>query len=184
MVAPYLPTAVANHFVEQFANQSGGIEHMKLQKLVYCAYGWWLAVNGLQGNRLTTEGPEIWRHGPVFSSMYRTFRIFGRQPIFEPQSANPMLPPVNVDEDDNYTRNFIHWVWGRYGHLSGFELSDLTHRPGSPWYRTAMDRNFQVAPNTRIPDEYIHEEFSRLLNADRAQAQNNVQNSAESAIHA
>lgn len=175
MVAPYSPTAVANNFIEQFGG-FGGIEHMKLQKLVYCAYGWWLAVNGFNHVRLTTEGPEIWKHGPVFGSMYRTFRVFGRQPIIQPQSANPVLPPVNIDADDNYAREFVQWVWSRYGHLSGFELSDMTHRPNSPWHRTAMDHNFRVQYNTHIPDQYIYEEFSRLLNADRIQAAHNPVN--------
>jgi len=46
MPAPYSPIAIANNFVEQFGGVTG-IEHMKLQKLVYCSYGWMLALNGL-----------------------------------------------------------------------------------------------------------------------------------------
>lgn len=166
MPAPYSPTAIANNFIQQFGAQQG-IEHMKLQKLVYCAYGWWLAAQGMEAVRLTTEGPEIWKHGPVFESMYRTFRVFGRQPIREMKSANPLLPPMNVDIGDDEVRNVVIWIWGRYGHLSSFELSDLTHKQGTPWHRTAIDNGFQVQYNTAIPDQYIYEEFSRLLNADR-----------------
>ncbi|MCV2893386.1 Panacea domain-containing protein [Lentibacter sp. XHP0401] len=179
MPAPYSPLAIANNFLEQFGSR-GGIEHMKLQKLVYCSYGWWLAVNGLDGNRLTTEGPEIWKHGPVFDSLYHAFKIFGRKPIVTPQSSNPFGAPENVDADDEYTRNLVSWIWGRYGHLSGFALSDLTHKPGTPWHRVATDNKFKVAFNTEIPDQYIWEEFNELLNAaEIAASHQNVQHESD-----
>lgn len=38
----YTPVALANYFVKQFGADEG-ISHMKLQKLVYLAYGWWLS---------------------------------------------------------------------------------------------------------------------------------------------
>lgn len=170
MPVPYTPLAVANNFLEQFG-QTDGIEHMKLQKLVYCSYGWWLAVNGLDGTRLTTEGPEIWKHGPVFDSLYHALKVFGRKPITAPQSTNPFATPENVAPDDDHVRAFVRWVWSRYGHLSGFALSDMTHKPGTPWHRVASENNFSVAFNTEIPDEYICDEFTKLLNAAQIAAE-------------
>ena len=172
MAVPYSPTALANNFIEQFG-EAHGIEHMKLQKLVYCAYGWWLATNGIKGIRLTNDGPEIWEHGPVFSSLYQNFRVFGRSKVTVPQSGNPFNPPENIDADDKPVRNFIGWIWGRYGHLSGFALSDLTHKQGTPWHRVAVDNNFRVTFHTKIPDQYIFEEFSNLLNATKNLNQEN-----------
>ena len=164
MPIPYTPLAIANNFLEQFGKENG-IEHMKLQKLVYCSYGWWLAVHGLNNARLTTEGPEIWKHGPVFDSLYHALKVFGRKSITSPQSTNPFQEPENVDSDDEHVRALIGWIWGRYGHLSGFALSDMTHKPGTPWHRVASENNFSVAFNTEIPDQYIFEEFTELLNA-------------------
>jgi uncharacterized phage-associated protein len=163
MTVPYTPLAIANGFIEQFGTQSG-IEHMKLQKLVYCSYGWWLAGHGMDAVRLTDEGPEIWKHGPVFSSLYRVLRVFGSEPIRVPQSVTPFRDPDRVSDDDDEVQSIVTWIWGRYGHLSGFALSDLTHRPGTPWHRVASENNFRVAFNTEIPDQYIFEEFSRLMN--------------------
>jgi uncharacterized phage-associated protein len=51
-----------------------GAEHMKLQKLVYYAYGWWLLYHS---EPIMTEPPEVWRHGPVFSSMYHALKHHG-----------------------------------------------------------------------------------------------------------
>ena len=162
MAVPYNSVSIANNFIEQFGT-SNGIEHMKLQKLVYCAYGWWLASYGLDEVRLTNDSPEIWRHGPVFDDLYHTFKVFGRTPITEMKSLSPFTPAQNVDKDDENVRNLVRWVWGRYGHLSGFALSDLTHKVGTPWHRVALENNFSVQFSTEIPDEYIFEEFSGFL---------------------
>ncbi|WEF24630.1 type II toxin-antitoxin system antitoxin SocA domain-containing protein [Paracoccus sp. S3-43] len=161
MPVPFTPLAVANAFITEYA-KGVGIEHMKLQKLVYCSYGWWLQQYGLKGLRLTTEGPEIWRHGPVFSSLYKTLKVFGRAPILTPQSSGPFAAPDAID--DVNVESLIHWIWSRYGHMSSFALSDLTHKQGTPWYRVAMDHNFSVPFHTNIPDEYIFEEFTKLAN--------------------
>ena len=162
MAAPYLPLAIANTFIERFA-PAADIEHMKLQKLVYCAYGWWLATQGMNAPRLTTEGPQIWQHGPVFNSLYQTLKVYGRQSITSAQSQTPFQPPLTVNADDADAHTLINWVWARYGHLSGLALSDMTHKPGSPWYRMAQENGFRIARNTPINDQYIYDEFQGLI---------------------
>lgn len=175
MPAPYNPVAIANNFLEQFGSQDG-IEHMKLQKLVYCSYGWWLAAKGMNAPRLTTDGPQIWKHGPVFEDVYHVFKVFGRQGISETKSSNPFTEPENVDHDDTETRGLIGWIFERYGHLSSFDLSDMTHKPGTPWHRVAEENNFRVPFNTPIPDQYIYEEFTALMNGSKASADKLVGN--------
>lgn len=170
MPVPYNSVAIANRLLEAHGKDAG-IEHMKLQKLVYCAYGWWLAHAELEGRRLTSDGPEIWKHGPVFPDLYHAFKVFGRKPITQMQSTNPFAAPANVDANDEEIRPLITWIWGRYGHLSSFELSDMTHKQGTPWFRVAEERGFSVQMSTRIPDEYILEEFSGLMVKER-QSQN------------
>ncbi|MCB2053163.1 MAG: DUF4065 domain-containing protein [Geminicoccaceae bacterium] len=165
MPVPYEALAIANEFVDTSKN----VDHLKLQKLVYCAYGWWLATEGTPP-RLMNERPQVWQHGPVFASLYRTLKVFGRAPISEPQSSSPFLPPPRVDEDDDRVRQLLRWIWGRYGHLSSFALSELTHRAGTPWYRIAREHQFRVPLDTEIPDDYIYAEFSALMSghSDRA----------------
>ncbi|MFT5785192.1 MAG: putative phage-associated protein [Ascidiaceihabitans sp.] len=162
MPIPYNSVSIANNFLESYGADAG-IEHMKLQKLVYCAYGWWLAHAKLEGQRLTSDGPEIWKHGPVFPDLYHAFKVFGRKPIKQMQSTNPFSDPENVDANDLQVRPLVAWIWGRYGHLSSFDLSEMTHKQGTPWYRVAQERGFSVPMSTRIPDQYILEEFSSLM---------------------
>lgn len=155
MSVPYSSVAIANNFLEQFGAQ--GIEHMKLQKLVYYAYGWWLAEKNA---RLTTESPEIWQYGPVFNHLYHVFKNFGRQKIFQPYQTRPFDPPENVNPDDDEVRHFVRWIWTRYGGLSSFELSDMTHREGTPWQRVAQENNYCIGYHAHIPDDYIREFFA------------------------
>lgn len=171
MPTPYSSLAVANEFIALFG-QEKGIEHMKLQKLVYCAYGWWLSSHGLDYPRLTSKGPEIWKHGPVFDGLYQVLKVFGRKPICEPQSSEPFMEPERFSEKEGEEHVLIRWIWGRYGHLSSFALSDLTHQPGSPWHRIAVENDFRVAFSTEIPDDYIFEEFSTLMGGRRLDGQN------------
>lgn len=162
MVVSYTPLVVANEFIARHG-EPYGIEHMKLQKLVCCAYGWWLGHYGMDHARLTTEGPQIWKFGPVFPSLYHTLKLFGRREIDVPQTAMPFRQPDRVDSSDDGVISFLDWIWGHYGHLTSFALSDLTHKPGTSWHRVATENNFRVAQSTPIPDAYIHEEFSRII---------------------
>ena len=139
------------------------MEHMKLQKLIYFSYGWWLSREGLGGVRLTNEAPQIWKHGPVFNHLYHVLKVFGRQSIAEVQSKNPFESPDAVDNDDGDANRLIDWVWKRYGHLSGLALSEMTHAPGSAWHRFATEHDFRVVPNTPIPDKYVFDEFLSLM---------------------
>lgn len=162
MTVPYMPLTVANTFIE-LGKSKGGVEHMKLQKLVYYAYGWWLGCYGLNKKRLTNEGPQVWKHGPVFSSLYATLSNFGREPIKELQTIQPFVPANVVKTEDEKPYTLIKWIWGRYGHLDSYTLSDMTHEPDTSWYRTAMKHNFVVPYNLKIDDKYIYEEFTKLL---------------------
>ena len=76
MARPYTPLAFANEFI----GRSGGygVVHMKLQKLVYLCYGWWLVEHD---DSIMSDAPEVWRHGPVFSSLYDILKGQGHAPI-------------------------------------------------------------------------------------------------------
>jgi uncharacterized phage-associated protein len=167
MPIPYAPLAAANFFITEFGS-ARGIEHMKLQKLVYCAHGWWLTANEAA---FLNEKPQIWQYGPVFNSLYHVLKTFGSMPISAPQSDSPFAPPLTIDAADENVRNLLRWVWQRYGHLSSFALSDMTHRPGTAWSRVAAERNFSVPHGLEIPDAYIREEFIKMhaLNSDSSE---------------
>ncbi|WP_310030754.1 Panacea domain-containing protein [Caulobacter rhizosphaerae] len=135
---------------------------MKLQKLVYYAYGWWLAY---QPEPLLTEGPELWKHGPVFSSLYRTLASSRSAGIIEPQKAVPFSLPPTVPEADDQAIGLIDWIWGKYGQFGSFKLSDMTHAKGTPWQIEAEKNNYRVPMHHKIPDGLISDCFKKEAEA-------------------
>ena len=157
---PYKPVEIANTFLAKFSKEQNGISHMKLQKLVYCVHGWWLAY---YDDSLLSERPEVWKYGPVFPSLYREFKVYGTNPINEAVKPSPFddVAPVVKNTDDE-TQKLIEWVWKRYGHLSAMALSDMTHKEGTAWRKVAEERNFRVPMGLSLSDKDVQEEFVNL----------------------
>jgi uncharacterized phage-associated protein len=156
----YAPIDIANTFLDKFGKDRGGIDHMKLQKLVYCFHGWWLAY---KGTSKLAELPEVWQYGPVFPSMYHELKIYGIEPIVEPVKASPFDDEApKVPDNDKDCHKLIDWVWKRYGHLSGMALSDMTHKEGTAWRKVAEERQFRVPKGLSLDDKYVREEFENL----------------------
>jgi uncharacterized phage-associated protein len=158
MPAPYAPLAIANQFI--IKARDFGCEHMKLQKLVYISYGWWLAFN--PSKPLCNEKPQVWKHGPVFPSLYQILKSHGRSSIKHIQKAGPFSTSPVVDETDEKIHNLIDWVWDNYGVMDAFQLSDLTHQPNTPWEKVARNYGFRVPNDTPIPDEIIATHYKGL----------------------
>ncbi len=62
---------VANWFIERAAQEGEYLTQLKLQKLVYMAHGWNLA---LLGKPLISENIEAWKWGPVIRYAIPRFR--------------------------------------------------------------------------------------------------------------
>jgi len=167
-MSPYSAAAIANWFLDRAERDRVQLDPMKLQKLIYFAYGWYLA---LTGRPLITEHPEAWDYGPVIPSIYHEFKSFGRDPItrrmlkFESsgdQSSlrellNAKLVPVKIALEDSDTQNFLERIWEVYGGLTGVQLSNMTHAANGAWHRAREQARGRQGFD--IPDELIKEEF-------------------------
>ena len=135
---PYDTKAVANYLID-YAEQNGeSLSPMKLQKLVYFAHGWHLALTN--GEKLINEMIEAWDYGPVIPSLYNEFRKFGRHNITRKarhssfkgtrlMCEEPSLP----DEETGFAKELLKKIWEIYGGYTGIQLSNMTHVEGSPW---------------------------------------------------
>lgn len=112
--------AVADYFI-RFAHDVGDpITNLKLQKLLYFAQAWYLA---LHGERLIPADFQAWVHGPVCYPLYQRLRRYQWNPISESVQA-PDLPP----EVESHLREIME-VYGGY---SAWDLERLTHSE-QPW---------------------------------------------------
>jgi len=125
------------------------VSPMKLQKLLYLANGWHLAIFD---KPLVKEKVQAWKFGPVFPSLYRDFKRYGNQPI------DPFWEDYNYSiGQDQPVVDLLDAVLDKYGHLSAIQLSRLTHQEETPWSRT-----WDGTPDKSIPDELIAEHFRSL----------------------
>ncbi|MBK0009871.1 SocA family protein [Bacillus sp. S35] len=97
------------------------ITHLKLQKLVYYAQAWSMAI---YGERLIDSELEAWLHGPVSRELYSEYRDFGFQEI-------PPVDRLNFQINDQDS-DVLEGVWRLYGKYDGKYLETLTHQE-APW---------------------------------------------------
>ena len=154
--------AVANEFIDIAGK--GHLDPMKLQKLVYYAHGWHLA---LEGTALTKQSFEAWQFGPVIPDLYREFKIYGAGKVtafattfsdVTQRYIAPRLPECDVDEAAESAHSIIRDVWSIYGDYSAIKLSNDTHKDGTPWAKW-YDPNRQ---HVIIPDADIKAYFRSL----------------------
>ena len=162
----YPVKAVANAMLRIAEDHGAPLSPLKLQKLVYIAHGWHL---GLSGEPLVAdELPEAWQYGPVFPSLYREFKEYGRGSIKTKATDVEITDKFDfkivepeIDYDDSYTSQLLKKVWDEYGKYGAIALSDLTHKIGTPWEQTS--RTSGGIKNADIPNDLIREHYQKLI---------------------
>ena len=151
------PLAVANQMLDLAYVHCLPVSNLALQKLLYFSHGWLLAA---EARPLVRGGFQAWEHGPVSRAVYAAFRTSADRPI----NTRAMLVDFHTNEEKVATANFddvefmlMRDVLRAYGHLHPYELSRLTHEPGSPWYRVWTSET--VTPGMRIPDDWVRAHF-------------------------
>lgn len=156
---PHSPSIIANAFLH--AGQPRGIklDHLKLQKLVFFAHAWSLA---LHGQSVVDERPQAWTFGPVFDSIYQRLgdtkgRVTQLLKTFNPTSGQQegLIPSLN----DAPVWDMVNQVLERYGHFTAQEMSALGHEPGGPWEVA------RAMAQLHIPDETIVASYRHKLGA-------------------
>jgi uncharacterized phage-associated protein len=113
---------VADYIISFFYEYGDAITNLKLQKLMYYAQAWHLAIF----DKPLFEGDfEAWVHGPVHMETYQRFKGYRWDPITE-NIEKPKLPKETVD--------FLNEVLDVYGSFSAYQLELLTHEE-APWRR-------------------------------------------------
>ena len=130
-----MPTVfdVANYFLARNDPSEGDrITPLKLQKLVYYAQGYALA---LLGRPLFEESISAWRLGPVCSELYRHFKSFGNQPIDKVFGAAEEAHEALREAQKPFAReevNFLNDIFACYGGYTAITLSHKAHET-PPW---------------------------------------------------
>ncbi|HCU0430123.1 TPA: SocA family protein [Serratia marcescens] len=104
-----------------FAQEHGDVmTPLKLQKMVFYADAWFLAINN---EELVSETFQAWVHGPVSRELYSRFADYKWRPITE----DIQCPEFDVD-----VKNHLDEIYNVFGGFSAYELEQLTHQE-QPW---------------------------------------------------
>lgn len=166
---PYESIAVANGFIELAREAGKPVTVMQLLKLVYFAHGWHLALTDAE---LINEQVQAWKFGPVVPSVYHEFKESGSGPIqqlgtvldaeaFETSNTIRWAPPRLPN--DAKLAAFMRRIWDVYGSMSGYQLSNLTHQPGTPWDKAWNQMGGSRLKGTNIPPDNIRDYFKSRL---------------------
>lgn len=119
---PITAAQIACHFI-YLANETGSfISNLKLQKLVYYAQAWHLA---LYDKPLFEEDFEAWAPGPVIPALFDEYKSFQWKPI---------LKDVKQADFPEEVSEFLEEVSEVYFFRDAFELEMMVHRE-DPWIK-------------------------------------------------
>lgn len=135
---------LANFILNLDTSSESDITPMKLQKLMYFAHGFHLAITG---QPLIDSGFCALKAGPVNKQAYLRFKNYGRNAIVERGKT--------IIIKDKKSEQIIKDVFKFYNQFSATKLSQLTHAPDSPW-----SKSFTTHENrSSISDEEIKNYF-------------------------
>ena len=169
----YSALAVANKLLDFAERDNVGLSPMKLQKLVFLAHGWYLAIHK---RPLVEDYAEAWEWGPVFGNLYHELKVFGREPVKGRITDLGVLTPNEVSyydadvyeipETDTETVVFIKEVWDAYKEYTGSQLSNWLHIDGSPWQQVRRKEG-GIRANQIIDDAIIKQYYENYAKEDQ-----------------
>ncbi len=149
---------VANYFLQNADYDDGdAITNLKLQKLVYYAQAWHLA---LCGKKLFSGRFEAWAHGPVCPELYRKCKEYGHDAI--PQDALARLGQKRITGE---SLEILEEVLEVYGQFSASRLRELTHNE-DPWKEARGDCSPGDRCNSVISEETMREYYRALADSE------------------
>ncbi|RKZ51905.1 MAG: hypothetical protein DRR16_14265 [Candidatus Parabeggiatoa sp. nov. 3] len=141
----YQVNQIADWFLASIDREAGDtISHLKLQKLMYYAQAWSLALNS---SGLFEEDFEAWTHGPVLPSLWERFKAFDQDSI--PLTAINSTPEI-LTEDENLLSDILN----SYGDLSAKHLEELTHSE-TPWREARGNLPIEMASHNIISQKMM-----------------------------
>lgn len=154
--------ASANYIIENInKNNIEDLTNLKLQKLLYFAYGVHLS---LFNQRLFESKIEAWQHGPVVPDVYQEFKSFGKNKINSSSrgvilkndySGEIEIPMINEISQENKAKS-LFIACASFGDKSAWDLVEMLHHGDKSAWKKHYNQNKK---GVIIPDEDIILEF-------------------------
>jgi uncharacterized phage-associated protein len=142
---------VADGLVNLAHDHEQPITNLKLQKLLYYAQAWHLA---LFSEPLFDEPIEAWVHGPVVPSIFRRYKECRWNHLPRVEWVSAQTPAVK----DHLTE-----VWRVYGKFDAFGLEKLTHSE-TPWQMARAGLPSDAPSHSIISHASMREYYASRVN--------------------
>ena len=144
-MSTYQVNQIADWFLASIDREAGDtISHLKLQKLMYYAQAWSLALND---SSLFDEYFEAWTHGPVLPSLWQRFKEFDQDSI-------PLKAIISTTEFSTEDEKLLSDILNSYGDLSAKHLEELTHSE-TPWREARGNLPIEMASHNIISQKMM-----------------------------
>ncbi|RKL65816.1 hypothetical protein CR203_18315 [Salipaludibacillus neizhouensis] len=152
--AKYLnATDVARYFLHLSSLNNIKVTPLKLQKLVYFAQAWHLAI---KEKELFKDKIEAWTHGPVVPSLYQEYKSYGFGTITP-------LHDIDSDKYKDEEEETFNLVWELYGEMDGKALENITHSE-DPWIKAREGLSLNDPSNNEITTVSLKDYFKEYMN--------------------
>jgi uncharacterized phage-associated protein len=149
---------IADFFIALSNSTQNLITNMQLQKLVYYAQAWHLAVEDAP---MFDAEFQAWVHGPVIPALYARYKAFTWHPI-----ERPDLTESDVERIKGLlpaeSRDVLGEVAEEYFGLSAYELERLVHQE-EPWRRARAGLAPDESSQAVIKNEWMRDFYRRFL---------------------
>ena len=145
------PENTANFFLSECRERGEVLTNLKLQKLLYYAQAWYLA---LKDKPLFSEDFEAWVHGPVLPSQYQRFKKSEWRPILD-EISSPNIPNDKII-------SHLTEVVNVFGIETASNLESMTHNE-FPWKNARQDIPIEKPSNAIITKESMKSFYKTLI---------------------
>lgn len=142
---------LAKYIIVCCSGGSKSITNLKLQKLLYYAQAWHLA---LRSTPLFNDRIEAWVHGPVVPVVFREYRDFKWSAL--PADNLSAKPHAEVC-------NHVAEVLAAYGKFDATQLEQLTHNE-DPWKEARKGIPGDMASTNEISQDAMRKYYRARLN--------------------
>lgn len=144
----------SDFFINYFSKkgEENDLTNIKLNKLLYFAYGLYLAKTG---KKLFNGDFRAYKHGPVEVSIYNKYKTFGTNPISSIDNS--------IDEFPEDIFETLIDILSKYGDKSSWYLSNLTHDDfNSPWKKVDYLKKEKIKDEDLI--DYFKDKIPKSIN--------------------
>ncbi len=149
---------IADYFIWKSQQEDKPVTNKKLQKLLYYAQAWSLALNN---KKIFKEDIEAWVHGPAVREVYGTYKKYGFSYIKKEITESAIKDITNQD------RRLLDEIWSVYGKYDADYLEMLSHSE-DPWQEARAGLDADAGSSNVIDPDLMKTFYSAKLAKARA----------------